>query len=67
MDKKKYHYPALATAAQEISAYIHGVENIYILSLKNGRTERFVANDPQAFREWLEFHRIREVNSKKQL
>jgi len=66
MDKKKQLYPALATTAQEISAYIHVVENIYILSLKNGHTERFVAGDPQAFKEWLEAHRIREVSSKKQ-
>ncbi|MET7000683.1 hypothetical protein [Chitinophaga defluvii] len=54
-------FPGLPYAANEISAYMLGVETIYILSLKNGQMPRFQPDDVESFVIWLKAHKIREV------
>lgn len=47
--------------ATELSAYVFSIDT-FVISLKNGRIIRHVAEQHEAFRQWLEAHGIRNVN-----
>lgn len=45
----------------ELSAYIYSIDT-FIISLKNTEIIRFVTDRPDDFRQWLEYHGVRNVN-----
>lgn len=61
MTQPSLNFPGLPYAANEISAYMLGVESLYILSLKNGQMPRFQPENVADFIAWLKAHKIREV------
>lgn len=54
-------FPGFAHKAAELSAYIFSIDT-FIISLKNEEIIRFVAPQPDDFKQWLDYHGIRNVN-----
>lgn len=48
--------------AGELSAYIFSVDT-FIISLKNEEVIRYTSTEPENFRNWLEHHGIRNIES----
>lgn len=47
--------------ATELSAYIFSIDT-FIISLKNEEIVRYVTEEPDDFKQWLEHHGVRNVN-----
>ncbi|HEY9177513.1 MAG TPA: hypothetical protein VIN07_07480 [Flavipsychrobacter sp.] len=54
-------FPGFNHSAAELSAYIFSIDT-FIISLKNEEIIRFVAPQPDDFKQWLDHHGIRNVN-----
>ncbi|SKA33162.1 hypothetical protein SAMN04488128_103781 [Chitinophaga eiseniae] len=56
-------YPGLEYKASELSAYASStVMDVFVLSLKNQEIKRFMPDNPQRFRAWLDANNIRDIN-----
>lgn len=56
----KFTYEGFAHRADELSAYIYGA-GVFVLSLRSGEVIHHEPADADAFRTWLQHHRIRDV------
>ncbi len=61
MNTTSTRFPGFTHDATELSAYIFSIDT-FIISLKNEEIVRFVTNDPDDFKQWLDHHHIRNVN-----
>jgi hypothetical protein len=58
-------YPGLKYAAAHLSSFLFTpYDGIFLLSLKEGGTDRFKPDYPEKFLEWLNCHKIRDVFGK---
>ena len=55
------HFEDFPHKAEELSAYIFSIDT-FIISLKTEQIIRFVTLRPDDFKQWLDHHRIRNVN-----
>lgn len=56
----KFTYEGFPHRADELSAYIYGA-GVFVLSLRSGEVIHHEPEDTDAFRNWLQYHRIRDV------
>ncbi len=61
MNTSSTSFPGFDHDAAELSAYIFSIDT-FIISLKNEEIIKFVAPQPDDFRQWLEHHGVRNVN-----
>ncbi|OSZ81932.1 hypothetical protein CAP35_01280 [Chitinophagaceae bacterium IBVUCB1] len=54
-------YPAFPYHASELSAFLFSIDT-FIVSLKNGQIIHFVADDADAFKQWLYEKGVRDIN-----
>ncbi|MBZ0098099.1 MAG: hypothetical protein K8F30_03395 [Taibaiella sp.] len=56
-----HRFEGFPYSAEELSAYIFSIDT-FIISLKNEEIVRFVAPEPDSFKQWLDEHQVRNVN-----
>lgn len=60
-DTPSARFAGFGHEAGELSAYIYSADT-FIISLQNREIIRFVTEDAEGFRQWLEAHGVRNVN-----
>lgn len=53
-------YPGFDYPATELSAFTFSID-FFIVALINGKTVKFVPEDPADFERWLVCHRVRDI------
>ncbi len=55
------HFPGFGYPAEELSAYIFSIDT-FIISLKTQEIIRHSTPDPDAFKQWLKVHHVRDIS-----